>query len=300
MEILEQQEWPGKYIPIGCGFGRELWVDTGSGTERVFKSLTRGAQGAQMLYNYNRSTQAELVGQIPKNPWVVIAGQLAGFEEDWQNAAVVPTTFLQYHAVMDATGNTLLPAPQRANYEPAIQALEILAESSRQDVRNAMGISSLPTAASRLNEKSGVALERIQQQSEVGTYHFIDNYERFLDFMGRCINDLIPYFYDTPREVALRAADGSTRLGKINQPYKDDAGNDKHHVMTQGDYDVTISTGPSHDSQREKADEFASSMVSPELMAMAIQGNTTAKKIVSLSIKLQKTSNSPQQKMFTQ
>jgi hypothetical protein len=43
-----------------------------------------------------------------------------------------------------------------------------------------MGISRLPTAAQRDNEKSGIAIERIQTSQVLGSYHFTAGYERAL------------------------------------------------------------------------------------------------------------------------
>lgn len=289
-EILEgPSKEPGEYIPIAGCFGKELWVDGEGGPERRFHSLVRLARGPQMAYNYYRTTEMELIGQVPKTPWVGAIGQFHN-EKEWKDAGSVPIAFLQYNPRPDgvplADGESL-PAPVRTQWEPPIQAMEMGAESARRSIQAAMGISSLPTAAQRQSEKSGVALERIATQQSQGSFHFADNFDRFLAHMGRIINSQIPVIYDTPRDQALRSRDDTVRVVRLNEPYKDEKGADQHHDMSVGEHEVTVSAGPSYQSQRDKADEFATQLVTPELLGAAIAGNLKAAKLSSLAIKLQ-------------
>jgi hypothetical protein len=258
VEILERNEWEGKWIPIVGVYGKELWIDNGSGSKRILVSLVRLARDAQLLYNYYRSAEAEVVGMTPKTPWVGYEGQFEGHETEWENANRVPYAYLQAKPVLDATGQAVLPLPTRNTYEPPIQALEMGAESARRSIQAAMGTNSLPTQAQRQNEKSGVALQRIEQAQAQGGFHFLDNYDRALEHAGRILNDMIPHVYDTPRDVAIRKQDESAQSIKINEPYQDEkTGEQHHHEATKGDHEVSISTGPSFQSQREEAGAFA-------------------------------------------
>ncbi len=76
LEVLEETEWPGKYIPIiGC-LGKVLYVDEGGGAKRHILSMTRLARDPYMLYCYYRTAEAEMVGMTPKFPYFYYEGTL--------------------------------------------------------------------------------------------------------------------------------------------------------------------------------------------------------------------------------
>src|SRR5690606_24291807 len=59
----------------------------------------------------------------------------------------------------------------------------------------------------------------------------------------------------TPRDVALRKPDDATELVRINDPASKDLLD-----TTTGRHDVTISTGPSYESEREAASDFGDAL----------------------------------------
>jgi hypothetical protein len=264
IEILEENELPGNYIRIVIVIGKELWIDDGTGSKRVLLSLIRLARDPQMLYNYMRTAAAEVVGMTPKTPYLGVVGQFST-ETDWQNIHKIPVAYAEYNAKTENTGEQILPPPQRLPYEPQIQPLEIGAEAARRAIQAAMGITALPTAAQRQSEKSGVALERIQTQQSIGSYHFIDNYDRSLEHTWRMLAELVPIYYDTARDVPVRNKKEEHATLRINDPqYMNPKTNQVEHNLVSGegagDHDVTISTGPSYDSQREEAAAYADTL----------------------------------------
>jgi hypothetical protein len=279
VEILEKERWAGKYIPIIPVLGKEMWVDDGNGSKRMLMSLIRLARDPYMLYCYYRTTEAELVSMTPKTPYMGVEGQFDGHESEWQQVNTNPTAYLQYKAKTVDTGDSVLPAPTRPPYLPQIEPLEMGAESARRAIQAAIGINPLPTAAQRMNEKSGVAIERIKSQADQGSFHFIDNYDRALQYSGRVIDDLIDKIYDTSREVPIRKQNEEHALITINDPQQAEEG----AFTGQGDHGVTISVGPSFDSEREEASNFVDTLIDalpnlpidptakPKLLAMAIK-----------------------------
>ncbi len=256
-EILEESEWEGQYLPIAVCLAKEIYIPNGTATQRRFMPLVSLARDPYMLYCYYRSTEAEIVGQTPKTPYVGYAGQFAGFEQEWEMVNRAPLPYLQANATTEEIPGQVLPLPQKANYEPPIQALEIGAESARRAIQAAMGISALPTAAQRQNEKSGVALERIATQQAQGSFHFVDNYQmNFLKRLGIIINDMLPKVYDTSRDVASYDKLGKFKMLRINEAPEAQEGEAEAIQLTDSDYTVTIGSGPSFDSQREEADQF--------------------------------------------
>lgn len=283
VEILEKNPEPGKYIPIVWLTGKELYIDDGSGPRRVLMSLIRLARDPQMLVNYYRTCEAEVVGMTPKVPWIGYTGQFHN-PETWESANSQPVAYLEANPLTEATGSTVLPLPTRPAYEPQIMPLEAGAESARRAIQAALGLSSLPTNVQRLNDKSGVALKQIDANEDRGSFHFIDNYEMALEYSGRIIVDKARYVYDAPREIGIRDKKDEHKTVKINQTFVDEQGQEQHFNLTEGEHEVTISTGPSMQSERDASNEFVDTMV-PELEGLQLDP-LVKNKLVALLIKL--------------
>jgi|SRR5579884_71461 len=287
IEILETTEQPGRLIPIVPFIGLQRYVMEGGTPKRKLFSLVRLARDPQMSLAYLCSQQMEEAGLSPKVPYVGYKGQFESDAEAWETATKIPHAYLQADPIVDAATGQILPLPRREPFTPNFAAYEIAKDSCRRAIQAAMGISPLPTAAQRNNEKSGVALERIQTQQEIGSFHFVDAFDRALAYAGRVIESWIPVVYDTEREIALHQPDESRRLITINtpEPYLDPRTNAPAHypVAATADHDVTVATGPSYQSQREAAAEFLDLLVSKlgmlpipppaqaKLLALAIQ-----------------------------
>ncbi|MFH1574351.1 MAG: portal protein, partial [Acidobacteriota bacterium] len=259
VEILEETEWEGKWIPIIPVFGKEIWLDKGTGAKRVLESLIRKAREGVMLHNYYASTEMEIVGQIPKTPWLGYEGQFVGLEEDWANANKVPIPYLQARATLpDVLGDTPLPLPTRNMWEPPTQALMLGKEHAKRAIQNSMGMYNASVGRQDSSAKSGVAIKALDLQSDQGNYHFLDNYDTALEHCGRILDDMIPHVYDTQRSMAIQKPDDTQSVIRLNQKYQDPkTGEQKEFTPKHANRNITISTGPSFQSQREEAGAFA-------------------------------------------
>lgn len=281
VEILKKSDWKGAYIPIIQCLGKVLYVDEGGGAKRKILSLPRLARSPFMLYCYYRTQQAEIVGMIPKTPVMGPKGMFRGVEYDWQKAPHEPLAFVEYNIVEGPDGQTIALKPERLPYDAGahLQALELCAEGARRAIQSAMGAYALPTTAQRQNEKSGIALQEIQDNTQVGNFHFIDHYDDSIRHCGIVLNDRLRYVHDTAGPITIRTAEGESTTAPVNNP------NDPNSVdLSVGEYDVTISSGPSLDSQRDEASDLANSLIenaevlqmlgperAPVLLAKAIQ-----------------------------
>lgn len=289
VEILKKTEWPGKDIPFVPCYGKVLFVTQGGSTERRMLSLVRLARDPQQLYNYYRTCEAELVGMTPKFPYFVRRGSLTPGElEKLQHSNEEPEAVIEVEALLPEMSATGPPEfPQRNPYEPPIQALEVGAESARRGIQASVGSSPLPTQAQRHNEKSGIALKQIQDSAQIGSFHLADNYSTALMRTGVIVNDLLPYYHDTVREVTRRKPDDTTSTARLNDPEWVNPDTQKAELLSLegGDYDVTISTGPKVDSEREAASDFADLIVSSPQIAQVV-GPEKMSKLIAKSIKL--------------
>lgn len=280
VEILKKTPWAGKYIPFASCFGKRIYVDEGSGPKLKILSMTRLARDPYMLYCYYRTAQAELVGMTPKTPFVGYVGQFRTRTEDWQKVHHQPIAFIEADPVTDGTGGQILPLPQRQPYDPPIERLELGAEGARRAIQAAMGQSPLPSAAQRRNEKSGVALKEIDRAAAKGSYHFIDHYDDMIRHVGVMIEDLLPKIHDNAQNVGIRKPDDKAEIVRINDPQDPEA------ISTQGDYQVTVSTGPAVDSEREAGSEFADLMVQNIGTIAQVAGPPSAAAIMAKAVRL--------------
>ena len=297
VEILDKVSWDGSRIPIISCLGPERWTTEGGTAKRQLLSMVRFARDPQMLLDYFASGECEEAGQIPKAPFVGAVGQFETDKETWDEITQVPHTRAQYDIVLDS-GGVQVPPPARPVWVPNFQVWEIAKESAIRAIQAGMGITPLPDAAQRRNQKSGVALEKIDDMISLGAYPFVDRFENgFLHNMGWQINELITPVIDTQREMPIAQPDGKRStmqlVGNTSHPIADDGtyevqGLDEGHLHTgKGDFDVTLTTGPSQDSERQEQDEFVDSLI--DNIANLPQPGTPAAKVLALGIRMRPT-----------
>jgi hypothetical protein len=286
-EILEPpQEEPSSIIPIVPVVGKEVWINEHGRAERHLLSMVRLARDPQLMYSYLCSQEAEEAKMSPKSPFLGYYGQFESDRDAWETVSEVPHGFLQADPVVDQATGQVLPLPTRPQFQPNFQAYEIAKESYRRAIMSAMGITPLPTAAQRRNEKSGVALERIQAQEALGSFHFVDNFDRALELAGRIIEQMIPVVYDTERDVPFRGTDDAHRVVRINThaPYPGERGEPEHYPMDVGIHDVTVSVGPSYQSQHEAVADFLDQLV--KMLPQLPPPSSPAAKLLAMAIRM--------------
>jgi hypothetical protein len=277
IEILGENKWAGSRIPIISCFGKELWFDDGDGSKRHLISMVRLMRDPQMLYAYLTTQEAEEAGMTPKSAFIGYKGQFESARETWELINKQPTAFVEADIVIDGSQGAALALPTRPQWQPNFQAYELAKESARRAIQAACGFVPLTTTAQRDQEKSGIAIEKINDQASVGSFHFQDNFTNgFLHNMGWQINELITPILDTEREAPIERADGTRDtlhvIGVTSHPIDEESGEyeepelgddeDEEYLHTgSGKFDVTISTGASYQSQREQADEFTDGLI---------------------------------------
>ena len=297
LEILDEVPWDGTRIPIISCLGPERWTTEGGIAKRQLLSMVRFARDPQMLYDYLASGECEVAGKIPKVPFVGAVGQFETDKEAWDELTKVPHAYVQYDLVLD-TGGAAAPPPDYKDFTPNFQEWEVAKDAAGRSIQAAMGITPLPDAAQRRNQKSGVALEKIDDMESLGSFQFVDRYENgFLHNLGYQLVELIPSIYDTAREVpvSLPAGKRSTMklVGKTSHPIDDQGAYEVQdlppdHLHTgKGTFGETVSTGPSYQSEREEQDEFVDSLI--QNIANMPQPGTPAAKILALGIRMRPT-----------
>ncbi len=269
-EEIEKRDWAGKYIPIIEVIGKELDIEG-----KVHKSgLLKNAMGPQRMHDYSASSFIENVALAPRAPWTAAEGQLEGHEHDWRTANRRNLSVLTYKPVL-LDGNVQVPPPTRLPAPGIPVGWQQALMNSEHDIQAAMGRYDASLGADS-NEKSGVALQKKQRESDTATFHYQDNLSRSIRHCGRILIDLIPKIYDTRRVARILGEDGSTDQvlldPGLDRPVMDnpEPGSKikKIYNLNVGKYDVTVSVGPSYTTKRqEAADQMVQVLTAkPELL----------------------------------
>ena len=264
MQILEQRDWAGSYIPVVPVYGQQLIVDS---KKKKF-GLTRMAKDPQRMYNFWSTALTESVALAPKAKFLLAEGQDEGHEMEWNQANIKSMPVLRYKQT-DSEGRTA-PVPTRIQPEPPPAGMVTALQGLDGDLKAVVGIYD-PTQLPNGNQ-SGKAINGMQQQTDMTNFHYYDNLTRSIRQTGRIIVDLIPHIYDKERVLRIIGADGKGELVTLNQPGVDDQGVEKVlNDVTVGQYDVVMETGPGYASKRAEAFDSMVQMLSvdPNLMQTA-------------------------------
>ena len=267
IEILEENTWPGRYIPIVPVIADESNVNG----ERRWTGLVRPAMDAQRSYNYMRSAQVEAVGLAPRAPWVGYAETFEGYEAWWNQSNTRNFPYLPIKKV--STVNGVLDPPQRTVVEPAIQAITLAAHEADGDIKATTGRFDASLGNLSPQERSGKAILALQKQAEMGSSGWLDNLATMsMVYEGKILLDLIPAIYGRPgRVVAAIGADEQRRSVMLGVPFTPGQDGQPEPVpppmpgqpppaetpkmldLSKGAYTVAVTVGKSFTTRREEA-----------------------------------------------
>ncbi len=266
-QVLEESEFPARYIPIVPVYGKR----TNVAGRIMVRGLVRLARDAQRMFNYWRSSIAEKVAMAPKTPFILTASQVENYEQMWANANNKPLPYL----LINDTQN---PVPQRADVNDLSQGLLAANAQAEDDIKATIGIYDPQLGVN--TGQSGRAILALQKQGDTSTYGFQDNLSRARAQVGRIILDLIPKVYDTQRIVRVLGIDGESDLAEINKKVPNAVGGwDVLNDVTVGKYDVEVSTGPSYATKRLEAADSMIQFVQAYPAAAPVIGPLLAKNL---------------------
>jgi hypothetical protein len=254
--LIGGMEWPGKYIPLVPVLGDEINING----VKDYRGIVRDAKDPQRMYNYWVSAETEMIALAPRAPFVAAEGQFEGHEAKWKAANTRNFPYLEYKP--KTISGQLAPPPQRQSWEPPIQAMTMAIAQSDNDLKATGGFNDA-SLGQRGPQESGKALRARQQQDEMANSHYLDNLGRAIRQVGRIVVDLIPSIYDTGRILRITGEDEKRRSvmvfsGEENAPDEQamqqlPPGVEGIYNVGMGQYDVTISVGPSFQTRRQEA-----------------------------------------------
>ncbi len=305
VEILEEEGWPGKWIPIVEVIGDEIDIEG----KVVRSGVIRNAKDPMRMKNYWATAATEVVALAPKTPFILAEGQDEGYEDEWQSANVKPLPVLHYVPVKGENGQ-IVPPPQRQTSPQVPAGMAEREKQAEQDLMRTTGVRFDASVQERMYDESGKAIKELRRTGDIGSFHYSDNVSRSKRHGGRIMLDLAPKIYDTIRFVSSIAEDGTdsrikldptmnTATGRIPNPFvKPQPGGQPgmpqqggfmqpqgmqgmpgipaHQAaepvkvlnLKKGEFSVTVTTGPSYATRRIEAQEQMTQMIGkvPETM----------------------------------
>lgn len=266
VEVLEANDWIGSWIPIPAMIGEEIYVKDGGQSKRRIMSMIRRGRPAQQMMAYIASQQQEEFAMAPRAPYMGWKGTFDS--EQHKNLHKDPRAYVDFTVPPDWDMQTMGPPqlPMRNPWAPNIQAYQVAYEGWRRSHQAAIAGNPLPTDAQKVNEKSGVALEKISDAGATGSFHFTDNFARFLHNTGLQINELITKLAELdslPKQLLGRnKKDEDVRIkvaGRSSVPPESSEHLPESDLFFahRGQFEVSVNDGPNKQSEREEAAEFA-------------------------------------------
>lgn len=264
-DIIDKGEWNGKYIPLIPVIGEEIEA----GDEIYRHGLIHNAKDAQKSYNYARSAMVEHIGNQPKSPYLATANQIKNYKSMWENANSGNPPVLIYDPDPSAPG-----APQRVQPPTLPQAWYKEAEVADGDMKATTGIYDA-SLGERSNETSGRAIIARDQQGETATYVYIDNLVASIRLCGLMLIDLIPHIYSNERIIRIVGEDGSIEaFAQVNTRLPNGM---TWNDLSQGTYDVEVTTGPAYATKRQQAADWMMQFVQAYPPAAQVAGDLMVK-----------------------
>jgi hypothetical protein len=266
IEVLEEYDWPSKYIPIVPVYGEEFVVDN----KRKKYGMVRQAKDAQRMYNFWKTAITESVALAPKAKWLLAEGQDEGHENEWAQANIKSMPVLRYKQ-KDIEG-VAAPVPTRIQPESPPAGIMAAADGINQDMQAILGI--FDPSQQLAGNMSGKALNGQQQQVDLTNFHYYDNLTRSIKHTAKIILDLVPTIYDNARVMRIIGDDGKPDLVEINKVAQDEQGIQKIlNDVTVGEYDVVMDTGPGYNSKRQEAVDAMMPLLSKDPQLMNVAGD---------------------------
>lgn len=277
-EILEESSFPAKFVPIFPVIGNETWEEG----KRNLGGCIRTAKDAQITYNFERNSEFEAVAVGPKAPWLAPAEAVEGYEGHWKMANRGNLAYLPYNSI-DEQGNPI-QKPERIAPAGIAAGWATLSERSKQDIQASLGMFNA-SVGDNPNNQSGRAVLALQNQADVGSFHYIDNLALSISHCGRVLTQVWPVIYDQEQVVRIMGDDDDAQFVRVaptmQRGYAEQQAPNGEKIIYinpgVGKYDVRVTVGPAYQTRQLEAATEIGEMVNGNPQMMALLGDVWVK-----------------------
>ena len=237
----------GKHIPIVPVYGKRWFVDN---VERCMGHV-RLAKDAQRLKNMQLSKLGEISALSSVEKPILLPEQVAGHQMMWAEDNLKNYPYLLVNPITGPDGSQQVAGPvaytKSPDIPPAMAALLQLTESDMQDILgNQKGADQL------VSNISGKAVEMIQQRLDMQTFIYMSNFSKGMRRCGEIWLSMAKEVYvEDGRKMKGISEAGEAYQVEIARPNIGENGETiTENDLTQVDFDVAVSVGPSSESRR--------------------------------------------------
>ena len=238
-EILEENEWPSKYLPLVFVDGDSYYLRG----RQFTKPFIQFAVDTQKFINYCATETISYIRGGRKERFLATISNIEKHQAAWKG--------------VDNDNMALLYDPDaRTGASPTpIQPLEIPQtllmqyQRAENDLYTILGRYEASVGAPGA-ERSGVAIANRIKQGNITAAVYPGNLLRAQTQVGRIILDLIPVIYDTYRSVNIIKNNGEKKTIEINKQIEKDKFENK---IDRQDYEIEITAGSSFAMQKAEA-----------------------------------------------
>lgn len=216
VQILDQTDWPGHYIPIIKVLGEELQP---TDTQRRCEGIVRPMQDACRGNNYIISKFVERVGLTPISPILMAGGQDEGWEAEWNAANTRTLSRLHYN--QQDNFQRPAPPPFKPDSKSEISDIAMGVQIFQQAINATSVVPETALGNTQPGVKSGRMARLLIDQAQQGTSNFLDNLVRSMRHEARIINDLLYPIYGRPGRIArMMDPKGEMSAVIVGQPFQ--------------------------------------------------------------------------------
>ncbi len=267
-QVLDETDWPGKWIPIVKVIGEEIQPFD---KERLAQGMIRPARWAQHGFNVTLSTEVEVALQQPRRPVVGYAGQFEGFEDAWDQWQVRPITRLEVNAKTEQVPQGGLPIPSALQLDTAapVQMWDGLRQVFGQSIKSTTGIPDPTLGNVDPSLRSGRAIRELVENAKRGTSGYMNNLVKSVTHEARILNDLLYPIYGTKpgRLVQMMTGKHESRPVLVGQHFTKDQkgrpvpvpqgqqppeGAEQYRLTPDANFNVAIRVGKDFDTRRQE------------------------------------------------
>ena len=215
LQVIDETDWPGHYIPIIKVLGEELQpYDNERRCEGIVRPMIDPCRGN----NYVASKFVERVGLAPMSPWMMAAGQDEGYEDEYNASSTRALSRLHYN--QKDVNQAMAPPPFRTDVRSEIQDLAFGVQMFSQFITSTSVVPETALGNTQPGVKSGRMARLLIDQATQGTSNFLDNLVRSMRHEARIINDLLYPIYGRPGRLArMMNPQGEMSAVIVGQPF---------------------------------------------------------------------------------
>lgn len=240
--LLEETDFPSEQLPV-------IFVDQNSYIDKSGKQICRpfvkDAKDAQRYINYLGTQSAYLMRVSRYDQFLISKANVRSPDTEaiWRDPATAQGG-LVYDNAPDGSVPIQLRPPELSN------SLITQYQRALGDIEQCTGMYSTQMGEQG-NEVSGDAIDARTKRGNKNTYVPFDSLNRAIACGGQIIDEMIPFIYDSEREMMLNMPDtGMTKITLNKQ--RDEYGTQIENDMKTGNYQIRLLPGASFEGQKQE------------------------------------------------